>query len=139
MHVRVESSQPEELDARAGEPLRTRVLEERVAVLQREVAQLRGREASWRAERTRLLAALETAERELAELPAIRHEADVNRATAYWLAVVQSSLSWRLTRRLPPRSATGRAGRHPAKRRVCAADGGAAGGPCAPGLQPRVG
>ena len=100
MHVRVESSQPEELDARAGEPLRTRVLEERVAVLQREVAQLRGREASWRAERTRLLAAFETAERELAELPAIRHEADVNRDTAYWLAVVQSSLSWRLTRPL---------------------------------------
>jgi hypothetical protein len=74
--------------------------ERRIAELQRELARMRGREATWRAERSRLLAALAEAERELVELPALRYEAEVTRDTAYWLAVVQSSWSWRLTRPL---------------------------------------
>jgi hypothetical protein len=82
------------------EPAPTLALEQRIAALERELAQMRGREASWRAERGRLLAALETAEREVADLPALRHEAEVTRDTAYWLAVVQGSWSWRLTRPL---------------------------------------
>jgi hypothetical protein len=75
-------------------------LEHRVAELERELAQMRGREATWRAERSRLLGALEAAEREVADLPALQYEAEVTRDTAYWLAVVQSSWSWRLTRPL---------------------------------------
>jgi hypothetical protein len=75
-------------------------LERRVAELERELAQMRGRETNWRAERGRLLAALEAAEREVADLPALQYEAEVTRDTAYWLAVVQSSWSWRLTRPL---------------------------------------
>jgi septal ring factor EnvC (AmiA/AmiB activator) len=91
--------------------------ERRIAELERELAQLRGREAGWRAERRRLLAALEAAEREVAGLPALRHEAEANRDAAYWLTLVQSSWSWRLmaplrvlsrlgrrTRRAEPRS-----------------------------------
>ena len=74
-----------------------RALEQRIAELQREVAQLQGRESGWRTERSRLLAALEAAEREVVDLPALRHEAEVTRDTAYWLAVVQGSWSWRLT------------------------------------------
>jgi hypothetical protein len=79
---------------------RTIALEQRVAELERELAQMRGREAGWQAERSRLLAALEAAEREVADLPALEYEAEVTRDTAYWLAVVQSSWSWRLTRPL---------------------------------------
>jgi len=100
LHAGIESRQPSELHARREERLRLSAQEQRVAELQREVAQLRGRETTWRAERARLLAALEEAEQEVAELPAIRHEADVTRDTAYWLAVVQASWSWRLTRPL---------------------------------------
>jgi hypothetical protein len=75
-------------------------LEQRVAELERELAQMRGRETSWHAERSRLLAALEAAEQEVADLPALQYEAEVTRDTAYWLTVVQSSWSWRLTRPL---------------------------------------
>jgi hypothetical protein len=71
--------------------------EQRVARLERELAQLRGREATWRTERNRLLAALAEAEREVAELPALRYEAEVTRDATYWLSVIQSSWSWRLT------------------------------------------
>ena len=81
-------------------PARTIALEQRVAELARELAQMRGREAGWQAERSRLLDALEAAEREVADLPALQYEAEVTRDTAYWLAVVQSSWSWRLTRPL---------------------------------------
>jgi DNA repair exonuclease SbcCD ATPase subunit len=71
-------------------------LENRVATLERELAQLRGREAGWREERQRLLSALEAAERELADLPALRAELDASRDSAYWLAVTRSSWSYRL-------------------------------------------
>jgi hypothetical protein len=91
------------------EHARTIALEHRVAELERELAQMRGREASWQAERSRLLAALEAAEREVADLPALQYEAEVTRDTAYWLAVVQASWSWRLTR--PLRAASRLAGR----------------------------
>jgi hypothetical protein len=93
--------------ARAGsdEHLLRVHLDQRVA----ELAQARGREAMWRAERSRLLAALAEAEGEVAELPALRYEAEVTRDTAYWLAVVQASWSWRLTR--PVRAASRLAGR----------------------------
>jgi hypothetical protein len=84
-------------------------LEHRVAELERELAQMRGREAGWQAERGRLVAALEEAEREVADLPALQYEAEVTRDTAYWLAVVQSSWSWRLTR--PLRAVSRLAGR----------------------------
>jgi DNA-binding IclR family transcriptional regulator len=73
---------------------------DRVAELERELARLRGREAGWRQERRRLLAALEAAERELVDLPALEHELRAARDTGYWLEVVQSSLSWRITRPL---------------------------------------
>jgi hypothetical protein len=79
---------------------RAREIDQRIAELEREVARMRGREASWQAERSRLLAALEAAEREVVELPALRQEAETTRDTAYWLAVVQASWSWRLTRPL---------------------------------------
>jgi hypothetical protein len=97
--------------ARAGsdEHLLRVHLDQRVAELERELAQARGREATWRAERSRLLAALAEAEGEVAELPALRYEAEVTRDTAYWLAVVQASWSWRLTR--PVRAASRLAGR----------------------------
>ena len=91
-------------------------LERRVAELERELAQTRAREKIWSAERSRLLAALEEAEREIGEVPALRYEAEVTRDTAYWLAVVQSSWSWRITG--PLRAASRLAGRvlrrHPA-------------------------
>jgi hypothetical protein len=79
---------------------RTIALEQRVADLERQLAQMRGREVGWQAERSRLLAALEAAEQEVADLPALQYEAEVTRDTAYWLTVVQSSWSWRLTRPL---------------------------------------
>jgi chromosome segregation ATPase len=75
-------------------------LEPRVADLQREVAQLRGREAGWREERARLLAALEAAEREVASLPELRRELEAGREAAHWLAITHSSLWWRLGERL---------------------------------------
>jgi chromosome segregation ATPase len=75
-------------------------LERRMADLQREVAQLRGREAGWREERARLLAALEAAEQEVAGLPELRRELEAGREAAYWLAITQSSLWWRLGERL---------------------------------------
>jgi hypothetical protein len=83
------------------------VLERRITELEREIAQLLGREGAWRTERTRLLAALAAAEAEVAELPALRQEAETARDTAYWLAVVQSSLSWRITRPLRAISCAG--------------------------------
>jgi Tfp pilus assembly protein FimV len=83
---------------------RRRALEHRVAELERELAEMRAHEAAWSAERGRLLAALEAAEREVVDLPALRHQAEITSDTAYWLAVVQSSWSWRLTR--PLRAAT---------------------------------
>jgi hypothetical protein len=93
----------------AGDGSDTAALERRIAELERDVSQLRGREAAWRTERERLLAALEEAEREVVELPALRREAEMTRDTAYWLAVVQSSLSWRLT--APLRAVTRAGGR----------------------------
>src|SRR5215218_8718296 len=47
------------------EPARALALEQRIAELERELAQMRGREAGWRTERGRLVAALEAAEREV--------------------------------------------------------------------------
>lgn len=86
----------------------------REALLARELARMRGREAAWEEERARLLHALEAAETELAELPALRREAEVNRDAAYWLAVTRASWGWkagapgravaRLVRRLVRRS-----------------------------------
>ena len=73
------------------------LLEARVAALERELAQLRGRESEWRTERARLLEALHSAERELADLPALRSELEATRDSAYWLSVTRSSLTWRLT------------------------------------------
>jgi hypothetical protein len=96
------------------EPARALALEQRIAELERELAQMRGREAGWRTERGRLVAALEAAEREVAELPSLRYEMEVTRDTAYWLAVVQSSWSWRLTR---PLRAAGRLGGRLRRRR----------------------
>ncbi len=71
-------------------------LETRVASLERELAQLHGREAGWREERHRLLSALEAAEREVTDLPALRAELEANRDAAYWLAVTRSSWSYRM-------------------------------------------
>jgi hypothetical protein len=114
----MESREPSRLRAR-GESSRAAVtaasprevaavaLEQRIAELERELARMRGREESWRTERGQLLEALETAERELAELPALLRELQDTRDTGYWLAVVQSSLSWRVTR---PLRALGRLG-----------------------------
>jgi hypothetical protein len=82
-------------------------LEQRIAELERELARMRGREERWRTERSQLLEALEAAERELAELPALRRELQDTRDTWYWLTVVQSSLSWRLTRPLRALSRVG--------------------------------
>jgi hypothetical protein len=107
----MESRQPTPLRARGESPpaavtaaspreVAAVALEQRIAELERELARMRGREESWRTERGQLLEALETAERELAELPALRRELQDTRDTGYWLAVVQSSLSWRLTRPL---------------------------------------
>jgi hypothetical protein len=93
----------------ADEHARRIALEHRVGELERELAQMRGREATWQAERSRLLAALEAAEQEVADLPALQYEAEVTRDTAYWLSVVQSSWSWRLTR--PLRAVSRLAGR----------------------------
>jgi hypothetical protein len=93
----------------ADEHARRIALEHRVGELERELAQMRGREATWQAERSRLLAALEAAEQEVADLPALQYEAEVTRDTAYWLSVVQSSWSWRLTR--PLRAVSGMARR----------------------------
>ena len=95
--------------ANPEEHARRIALEHRVAELERKLAQVRGREANWQAERSRLLAALDAAEREVADLPALQYEAEVTRDTAYWLAVVQSSWSWRLTR--PLRAVSRLAGR----------------------------
>ena len=67
-----------------------------IAALQRELAHLRGREEGWREERRRLLGALDDAERELAELPAMRAELQASREAAYWLAAVQSSPGYRV-------------------------------------------
>jgi hypothetical protein len=102
--------------ADADESLPWLRLERRVAELERELAQMRGREEIWRAERSRLLTALATAEGEVAELPALRQETQRARDAAYWLAVVQSSWSWRLTR--PLRAATRLAGRVRGRRRA---------------------
>lgn len=85
------------------------LLEQRVAGLERELAQLRGREAGWRQERRRLLAALEDAEREVAQLPALRRELETARDAAYWLAVMRESWTWRLG--APMRAAARLAGR----------------------------
>ena len=84
-------------------------LQGRIAELEREVLGLRGREAAWRAERGRLLEALESAETEIAQLPALRHEVARSRDAAYWLAVIQSSFSWRIT--APLRAVTRALGR----------------------------
>jgi chromosome segregation ATPase len=85
-------------------------LERRVAELERDLAQLRGREAGWREERTRLLAALEAAEREVASLPDLRRELEAGRDAAYWLAVTHSSLWWRVGERLRRVARMGRRG-----------------------------
>jgi hypothetical protein len=107
----MESPQPTPLRAR-GESPRAAVtaasppeaaavaLEQRIAELERDLARMRGREERWRTERSQLLEALDAAEAELAELPALRRELQDTRDTGYWLTVVQSSLSWRLTRPL---------------------------------------
>jgi hypothetical protein len=108
LHRRRESNRATAI-ADPDEHARRIALEHRVAELERELAQMRGREATWQAERGRLLAALEAAEREVADLPALQYEAEVTRDTAYWLAVVQSSWSWRLTR--PLRAVSRLAGR----------------------------
>lgn len=68
----------------------------RVAELEREVARLRAREAAWHEEREHLAGLLEAAEREIAELPALRQELEDGRDAAYWLAVTRASWSWKL-------------------------------------------
>jgi DNA repair exonuclease SbcCD ATPase subunit len=83
-------------EAGERESLERESLETRVATLERELAQLRGREAGWREERHRLLSALAEAEREVAGLPALRAELEANRDAAYWLAVTRSSWSYRM-------------------------------------------
>ena len=108
LHPRRESNRATAIAA-PDEHARRIALEHRVAELERELAQMRGHEATWQAERGRLLVALEAAEREVADLPALQYEAEVTRDTAYWLAVVQSSWSWRLTR--PLRAVSRLAGR----------------------------
>ncbi len=80
----------------AGEDAAPEPAEVRIAALERELARLRGQEEGWREERARLLAALEEAERELSELPAIRAELKTSREAAYWLAAIQSSWTYRL-------------------------------------------
>lgn len=72
-------------------------LRERVAELERELARLRANDATMRHERRRLLAALDAAEGEVAELVSLRHEVNETRDAAYWLAVTQSSRLWRMT------------------------------------------
>jgi chromosome segregation ATPase len=71
-------------------------LRERVAELERELARLRANDATMRHERRRLLAALNAAEAEVAELISLRHEVNETRDAAYWLAVTQSSRLWRM-------------------------------------------
>jgi hypothetical protein len=83
----------------AAEPPPDEALDPTVEV-ERELARLRGREATWRQERRLLLAALNAAEREIADLPALRRELSETRDAGFWLAVTQSSLSWRVTRPL---------------------------------------
>jgi hypothetical protein len=89
-------------------------LARRVAVLERELSQMRGREAAWREERRRLVDALAAAEREAADLPALRAEAAASRDAAYWLAVIESSWTWRAA---APLRAAGRAARRLRSRR----------------------
>jgi chromosome segregation ATPase len=71
-------------------------LRERIAELERELARLRANDATMRHERRRLLAALDAAESEVAELISLRHEVKESRDAAYWLAVTQSSRLWRM-------------------------------------------
>jgi hypothetical protein len=49
-----------------------------------------------RHERRRLLAALDAAEGEVAELISLRQEVNETRDASYWLAVTQSSRLWRM-------------------------------------------
>ena len=71
-------------------------LRERLEELERELARLRTRDANWRLERRRLLAALDAAESEVSELTSLRHEVKETRDAVYWLAVAQSSWAWRM-------------------------------------------
>jgi hypothetical protein len=71
-------------------------LRERIAELERELARLRVNDATMRHERRRLLAALDAAEGEVAELISLRHEVNESRDASYWLAVTQSSRLWRM-------------------------------------------
>ena len=73
-----------------------RALHTRLAELERELARLRANDAAMRRERRRLLAALEAAEGEVAELISLRHEVAETRDAVYWLAVMQSSRIWRM-------------------------------------------
>jgi hypothetical protein len=71
-------------------------LHKRLAALERELARLRANDATMRHERRRLLAALDAAEGEVAELISLRHEVNETRDASYWLAVAQSSRAWRM-------------------------------------------
>jgi hypothetical protein len=71
-------------------------LRDRIAELERELARLRVNDATMRHERRRLLAALDAAEGEVAELISLRHEVNETRDASYWLAVTQSSRLWRM-------------------------------------------
>jgi hypothetical protein len=73
-----------------------RALHKRLAALERELARLRANDATMRHERRRLLAALDAAEGEVAELISLRHEVNETRDASYWLAVTQSSRAWRM-------------------------------------------
>lgn len=91
-------SRPETVSKHApsnGDPEAAR-LRERIAELERELARLRVNDATMRHERRRLLAALDAAEGEVAELISLRHEVNETRDASYWLAVTQSSRLWRM-------------------------------------------
>jgi chromosome segregation ATPase len=71
-------------------------LRERIAELERELGRLRANDATMRHERRRLLATLDAAEAEVAELISLRHEVNETRDASYWLAIAQSSRAWRM-------------------------------------------
>jgi hypothetical protein len=75
-------------------------IERRALALERRLAQAQARERRARAEAGHLARALEEAERDRARLADLEAQLRGPHEAEYWLDVVQSSLSWRVTRPL---------------------------------------